>query len=126
MPWELGIGLFLLGAATGGWWSRRRAVARAVSSALSAASAQSTAQASGGHVYINGAPDSIGTTADDYDNDYHSTTADDALQRSPDRGRGIDTASWDSDDGGRVGNPGQALDKWFERPPVDDGHARRL
>ena len=56
--WTQYLAAFLVGAATGGWWSRRKAVATAVSKALAAASA--TAVATGGAVYVGVGHEQLG------------------------------------------------------------------
>ncbi len=50
--WQLVVGL-LIGAATGGWWSRRRAVASSFTAGMAeGGKAAALAQAYGGHVFI--------------------------------------------------------------------------
>lgn len=64
------IGPFLAGAATGGWWSRRRAVHQAVAQAVADVEARAEATAAGGHVIIG----RIGAGRDD---DHYSSGVDD-------------------------------------------------
>lgn len=116
MPWELGVGLFLLGGATGGWWSRRRAVARAVASAVAVATAKSeaAAQATAGHVFIGGGFEHSAVQLLDVDNQHYVDYVNHIDNDSPvrpisERVRGWDAPRLTADDGRRLGNSGASV-----------------
>jgi len=64
--WQPVVVAFLVGAATGKWWSKKKAVNAAVASALAASSSQAT---SNSVVYVSAAGWADGETATDYDYD---------------------------------------------------------
>jgi hypothetical protein len=63
--WGLVLAALLFGAATGGWWSRRRAVAHAYVTGHASGEASAVALAQGGSVTINGSPSE--SAFDDWD-----------------------------------------------------------
>lgn len=117
MSWSSIIPPFLVGAATGGWWSRRKAVASAF--AAGHAEAKSQAIATGGSVVI-GLPDSQGGLgrelgsylADDGTPRYLYLNAPGELVERTQRVSRGSTSDGAPDLVRRVGDRGEALDSW--------------
>jgi hypothetical protein len=118
--WGLVLAALLVGAATGGWWSRRRAVAQAFVSGHASGEASALALAQGGSVVFNGLySDEYDSTdrSDDYDYDDGTCRVGSDLQRRAEHLGRLAAARQYLDDGSDLG---------IARSGVGVGSNRRL